>query len=498
MKSSKVFTALWLSAACFLSSEPSQAQNWRGNFDRLVRDGKPVNALQYLWLQSARGTRAEEHIDRALLLESVGFPIAALREWADAVSANPRLPRALEGLGQAALKWDRLGSINNAAQAATNVSGQWPVSFRIAVALNAYRAGSTSLASSLLPGTGELGSIRDPEARRAAALHLSSMQAGLGRNRDAIQTIEMVAGNDTSSEAGLLRLQASRLYYDQGQMGSSLEQLIRLPRNSGAWFPGVLVGAWAAYRLRDYNLTLGQLLTLHSPFLNDKFAPESYVLEASTLFQLCQFKSAQKSIERLRQKYAKVVTASQAFARSTSNSTSRVSTVLNFARGQRDVPSGANEAAYTLVMDALLQEDVVARADRILLQVTFESENFSKVFPESNQPLLVGLRKRYDAELNYARIEAYKNGVRAINRRLRTLRSDIETAFENASLVEVEINTRIRERLIDSKMPNAVAVDFEADVKKGYEFWPFEGEFWRDEAGSYAFATSSVCGEKSL
>lgn len=498
MKSLQFFAAAWFGAVCLLSAVPAEAQKWRGNFDRLVRDGKPVNALQYLWMQSARGTRPEEHVDRALLLESVGFPLAGLREWADAVSANPGLSRALEGLGQAALRWDRLGSINNAAQAAANIRGQWPVSFRIAVALNAFRGGSTSLASSLLPGAGELASIRDPETRRAAALHLSSMQAGLGRNREAIQTIEMVTGNDTSAEAGLLRLQASRLYYDQGQMSSSLEQLVRLPRNSGSWYPGVLVGAWAAYRLRDYNLSLGQLLTLHSPFLNDKFAPESYVLEAATLFQLCQFKSAQKSIERLRQKYAKVISASQAFARSHSNSTSRVSAVLNFARGERNVPSGANEAAYILVMDALLQEDVVARADRILLQVNFETENFSKIFPESSQPLLVGLRNRYKAELNYAKIEAYKNGVRAINRRLRTIRADVETAFENASLIEVEVNTRIRERLLDSKAPAAVAVDFDADVKKGYEFWPFEGEFWRDEAGSYAFATSSVCGEQNL
>ena len=490
-----------LGVVCALSSIHAGAQPWRSNFNRLVQDGKPSNALQYLWLQTARGTRPEEHVDRALLLESLGFPLTAMREWTSAATANPRLSRALEGLGQGALIWDRLGSINAVAKAA-NAAGvsvaQWPVSFRVAVALNALRGGSASLAASVIPSERDLASIRDLQARRAAALHLSAMQWALGNPRAAAQTLNSVSGADTSAETGVLRLQASRAYYEIGQMTESLEQLVRLPRNSGAWYPGVLVGAWAAYRLKDYNLALGQLLTLHSPYLNDKFAPESYVLEASTLFQICQFASAQKSITRLRQKYSKVISAAQAFARAQSNSTSRVSAVVNYARGQRQAPLGVDASAWALVMDALLQEDVVARTDRMLLQVQFESENFEKIFPGTSQPLLAGLRARYQAELNYARIEAYRDGVRAINRRLRTLRDDVAAAFENAALVEVEINTRIRERLVDSKIPTAVAVDFEADVRKGYEFWPFEGEFWRDEAGSYAFATTNVCGEQNL
>jgi hypothetical protein len=70
--------------------------------------------------------------------------------------------------------------------------------------------------------------------------------------------------------------------------------------------------------------------------------------------------------------------------------------------------------------------------------------------------------------------------------------------MENAALIEVEINTKIRERLIEAKVPSSIVVNYDAEVKKGYEFWPFEGEFWRDEVGSYAFATSSVCGEQNL
>ena len=64
-----------------------------------------------------------------------------------------------------------------------------------------------------------------------------------------------------------------------------------------------------------------------------------------------------------------------------------------------------------------------------------------------------------------------------------------------ALAIEVEINTRVRERLILGQAPRAQQVDFDAEIKKGYEFWPYQGEFWRDEAGSYVFATSDVCGD---
>jgi len=475
------------------------AQNWRSNYQKLLRDGKDVTALQYLWLNTSRGTKGVEFMERAKLLDIVGFPVISIREWADAARSAPNNAAILEGFGEAVLKWDRLGSVSSVVKSAgVSRSNSWPVAFKIAVALHAYRSGNSSLAARLLPNGSELQGVRDLEARRIAAIHLASMQWGVGQASAAQQTLQMVLGNNSSAPFGLLRLQSSRLYYDMGRMTESLEQLIRLPRNSGAWYPGVIVGAWAAYRLKDYNLALGQLLTLHSPYLNAKFAPETYILEAATLFQLCQFNSAQKSLDRLREKYKGVATAAQIFSRKHSNSASRVSAVVNFARGQRDVPSGVSEDAYTLLMDALIQEDVLARSDRLLLQHDFEKENLDKIFPASNQALIRNVKNRYQSELRYARIEAYRDGVKAINRRLRSIKEDVDTAFENASLIEVEINTKIRERLIDSKMPSAIAVDFDAEVKKGYEFWPFEGEFWRDEVGSYAFATSNVCGEQSL
>lgn len=484
---------------CLTGTVNLHAQSWRSHYQKLLKDGKDVSALQYLWTQTARGTKAAEHRERAMLLDLAGFPILALREWADAARGQPNNSAFLEGFGEAALKWDRLGSVSTVVKAAKNANpAQWPVAFKVAVALHAYRSGNYSLASRLLPRPNDLKGIRNLEAQRAVAVHLATIQWGLGQTTAAQRTLQAVLGSEATVGAGLLRLQSARLYYDMGLMTQSLEQLVKLPRNSGSWYPGLIVGAWAAYRLKDYNLSLGQLLTLHSPYLNSKFAPETYILEAATLFQLCQFQAAQKSVDRLREKYRGVVSALQIFSRTYSDANSRVNATMAYARGQRVVPSGTNQAAYDLLMDGLLQEEVLVRADRLIIQQKFEADNLSKILSPNNQPLLQSLKNSYDSELRYSRIEAYRNAGRAINKRLKVIQEDIAAALENASLVEVEINTKIRERLIDVKAPRPVAVNYEAEIRKGFEFWPFEGEFWRDELGTYAFATSDVCGEQNL
>ena len=75
------------------------------------------------------------------------------------------------------------------------------------------------------------------------------------------------------------------------------------------------------------------------------------------------------------------------------------------------------------------------------------------------------------------------------------MKNDAKESLEGALAADLEINTRIRDRLIRAAGPVNKSIDFKKEVQKGYEFWPFEGEFWRDETGGYAFATTDVCEE---
>lgn len=497
MRLKRILAISLLGGAGMVGGADLQAQSWVAPYNRLVKQNKNKEALQFIWSRTLRNPSANEHVQRALRLQSLGMPLLSLREWADAIRKNPKLRVAMEGFGQVAVEWDRLGSVNSVVKAVNGAgvaSRTWPPSFKLAASLNAMRRGARRAAARWLPTTRGIQGIQREAAKIQAALHLSGLQWALGNPRDAIRTLTVVAGNKTSSEYGVLRLQAARLNYDLNRFTPSLEQLVRLPRNSGSWYQGVLTGAWSAYRLRDYNLALGQLLTLHSPYLENKYGPETYILEASTLFQLCHFKSAKRSIDSLREKYKGFLNALARFQRTFSSTNARLNSVLAYAKGKYSLPTGVDGKSYALVMDGLLQEDTVLRSDRILAQIELEKKRLAQIVPARKTPLWRSLENVYKSEWNYARIEAYRDGTSGINRKLRMMKTDVEVAFENSKLVELEVDTQLRQRLITAEVPQAVEVDFDTEVRKGFEFWPFEGEYWRDEVGSYAFATSSVCG----
>ena len=51
----------------------------------------------------------------------------------------------------------------------------------------------------------------------------------------------------------------------------------------------------------------------------------------------------------------------------------------------------------------------------------------------------------------------------------------------------VQKDNEEKESRIDAKMDRSFY------VKNGYEYWPFEGEYWLDEIGNYYFLGTSSC-----
>ncbi len=484
--------------AAVATASPVFAQKWTAQLRSLVESGRVDRALQLTWAQTAQGPNERDLNTRAALLDDLGLYHLAMADRADSLRINPRQTRTLDLLAQSALALDRFDGLPSVVQSLNNSrmgTASWPASMRAAWAIRSARFGRASSAATLLPSPGELGRIGNANARYQALLHSASIWAAVRRSGEALQSLGL-AVNGRGGDLGLLRLQRARLFYEQRLYSEALQELVQLPRTSSSWYPGVLVGAWSAYMLGDYNLALGQLMTLNSPFLRNKFAPESHILEAAALFQLCQFQSAQTSLKQLKSKYEGVAGAASAFARRNGQGSARVSAVLEFSKEPLSVEREG--LADRLVLDALLQEDGVAEASRSMAQLEKESAELERLFPSGGNAFLSRLRTRYANEIGSAKAESYRDALKAINARLVSLRADAATAFENSLAVDVEVNTRIRERLVKGRIPRPVTVDFEAEVKKGYEFWPYEGEAWRDEIGAYAFATSSVCGDQEL
>ncbi len=457
--------------------------------------------LRKLWNETARAANDRDHFRRGALLESEGFYHLAFEDYLWAGIKNPTMGRALQRAGELALVLER-GSDLERLLFVLKRRGlpvkRWPAALRAASAIQEARTGSAAVARSYIPSLNAMKSIGDREARDLAFLHSASIYWAQGNLNEAERTLQAAIDSKSKIDQGVFLLQKARLYYEARRYSDAMVELSRLSRSSPSWYGGVLVGAWSAYIMGDYNLTLGQMMTLQSPYLDRKFLPESYILQAATLYQLCHYHSAKRSIDALKSEYSRFRTAIRRFEANHRSSSQRIAAVLGHVRGKSVRLSGFDTTTVDRLMDGIYQDDSLSRYDRSLLQIASETERFQKAFPIAKSGYLKILRARYLRSLRSARDGIYTLANRSISRRLAEMKRVVGEALENMLPVEVEINTQIRDRLAKQRIPVGVEVDFDADIKKGFEFWPFEGEYWRDEVGSYAFATTGVCQEKDL
>jgi len=432
--------------------------------------------------------------ERAETLDEAMLYHASLFERLQMARAGSANQQDLEKIGSTALVLNRFDPVAAYAINARLSPSGTPASFRVAMAEYYMHTGSLLKSADWLPEPSALSQISDSGARIKAAVVASSIFAAQNERGRALDSLEAIPESRDPIAGGVLQLQHARLQYDEGKLTEALEDLQRVTRQSSSWYPGVMVAAWSAYRVKDYNLALGQLMTLHSPHLAGKFNPESYILKAATLFRLCYFESAAASLQQLRARYSKITTSMDRFKRQYENKFSMVSTVLNYARGETGGDDGSYpEGHFEYLMDGLLSSEPISQVDRSLMQVKHEQKLLDEV---SVVGISSQMKAQYLKQLEGARREYYRKGLKAATQKLALMRREASEALESSLAVEVEINTRIRERLISGKSARMRDIDFEAEIKKGYEFWPFQGEYWQDEGGGYAFATSDICGDQ--
>ncbi len=439
--------------------------------------------------QDLLAQRAGSYFSRAAeVLEKNQLYHSAMRARIEAVRQGGYTPRDLAKIGEASLILDRqdsVASLGNFLRTQLNPT-RWPTELRTALAGIQMRAGNASQAMAWLPSLDQISQIPSDQARFRALHIASSIYYLQGRYDLAIDTLRPTLGKTPAFDSGLSRLQRARIFYESGKNVEAMEELAKIRKSSPSWFSGVQVASWSAYRLKDYNLALGQMMSLHNPFLVYKFSPETHILQSEVLYKLCYYESSLKSLELLRKYYGNFVGSIQKLRRSMGNQNTLVGAVVNYARGQSGPSSEYPAKHWDMLMDGIMRNEVVAQIDKSLLQIKREEERVASTGKDSNL---------YRQELAAARREAYRKGLQAAMYRLNQMEAETRDSLEAALAIEVEVNTRIRDRLITGKMARMRDIDFEAELAKGYEFWPFEGEFWKDEIGGYAFATSDVCGE---
>lgn len=412
-------------------------------------------------------------------------------EAIDQVERSPQDRDAVELASQGMLA---LGLDELVTQYAGRREFQRSVSFRAAHAIAQIHRGAIQNARREMPSAVDLASIPSVEARQRGMYYAAAMNLALGNVSIAMSLFERLYSEapERNATSSLARLQRARLFYEQNQLSAAMEEVALIPRNDPTWHQAYVMSTWAAYRQGDMNLALGQLMTLRSPYLALKYAPEIHTLEAATLYRLCFYESALRSLDEYEKRYGQLGSAVQTFRQRIGSGVRGFENVMRFAGGDRSV-ADSSAGAYQ-VMDGILASDRVMAVARSWEMVERERRVLESVKADLAQVAAVrAWVNRMERRLVASSRDYARQGALAISRRLRDMQQELSKFKEQALAIRVEVNFRIRDRLKEKRLPKLAKIEFDADVAKGYEFWPFEGEFWRDELGGYFFVTDDVC-----
>jgi tetratricopeptide (TPR) repeat protein len=289
----------------------------------------------------------------------------------------------------------------------------------------------------------------------------------------------------------LALMNIARIYYGLQRFDNADTYYSMVPRESSYWAESLFERAWTSFMRSDLNLALGLLLTVESPYFDESdFIPEVTYLRALTFFNLCEYNEVERTLIGFDARYKPMQQEIEAF--------------LNQYKDQKDLWDQAYDQYFTSEHDSSV----------------LTTSLFSRVLQNRDLAAMVRHLELMDQELAYIaeqkvqwkdtvgaelvkvieedRILYKKKAGNELLREMLKLNQMLEDLLVRSEIVRFEV---VDAQRADYEFKSQNVDDIEAGIKRKIDtatsrdiiYWPFNGEFWRDELGYYRYTEHGSC-----
>jgi outer membrane protein assembly factor BamD (BamD/ComL family) len=291
---------------------------------------------------------------------------------------------------------------------------------------------------------------------------------------------------DRTSERAMLAL--GRLFYSTRQYDVSVKYYDQIGTDSPLWLESLYEVSWVHYQLKNYPRALGNLHTLNSPYFADQYFPESRVLQALILFYNCRYDESDLIVKEFVNDYYPLLQKLQSEINQFADPNAFYFWLAKLARSEDAIFS----VRFKRIFNAALEDKKLRRKFDLVAKLNYEVTRIDQLSPESGKGLLQRLRSDITS---YRTLVIGEAGALAQARLLRVLR-DLKQHIGGALKIK---NETLKARRGDSSdgvlneqaAAKTAALKLEADSE--HIEWPFTGEYWKDELGSYLYDIDSLC-----
>jgi len=320
-----------------------------------------------------------------------------------------------------------------------------------------------------------------------------------GRLPEAINNFDRsYQASQGKGEVGQLSVMAkARIYYEQSKMADALNTWAKIPRNSPLWVQSLFEGSWAFFTIQKHNNALGNLHTVLSPFFENRFFPEVYILQAIIYLNLCYDDRVALSLRKFVERYSGSVRDLNGLLRQyKGQSGNYFKFVTNYARSKT-----LSEFRGALPMvDSVSRSEAFRESYRVMQGLSRENSMVKARLQEvwRNSGLAAALTQSYEERQKIVGVQAGKTLFMQTVDQAKYL-SDL---VDQTKLISVQRSVQATDQLRSEleKVPQSKKDEVwgegmkPLDLSREIEYWPFEGEYWEDELGGYVYNIPSQCG----
>jgi hypothetical protein len=285
-------------------------------------------------------------------------------------------------------------------------------------------------------------------------------------------------------------LALARVFYEVGLYDVALYYYQKIPRDSSRHAEALFEQAWSYFVKNDYKRALGTFHTLHSPYYDEWYFPDLYILESTVYLNLCRYDYSKQALAKFQKEYLDKRPRLQNFL----NETNDPKAYWNKLTGAYDQGGIARSGTVPkMFVNAVLNDLEFFNIYKQIQTLQNEKEALQAnigALGDFGQEVLDRVNNQLDTKIN-------EGGI-LVRQKLSQIDQELQNWETKATQISFDIDSEERSRL-EQELQNKEAKQTQDQgttlmvVADDWQRWPFEGEYWFDEVANYRSQQSSQC-----
>ena len=287
----------------------------------------------------------------------------------------------------------------------------------------------------------------------------------------------------------------ARTLYQRQEWNKSIEAYSKIPRDHYLWHAALFESTWAMLRGARFRSTLSNFQSLHSSYYDDAYLPETLLLRAIVYLYICQYDEMEKVLSLYENQYGPALRKLTPFIENTNLDLFYQEIVKTFQ--MKSNPESRQKFAIPYnILKHVAEEGDVRRTYAYIKKINEEKKLVEETNSLRNSSVGVYANRVLSTRISSAKATLGEQ----VKYHLTAIKAELNDLSEQSGFIRYEmINGRkeiLKKKIEGKSIKGSQAVnsqDRSFYIQNGYEFYPFQGEYWLDEVGNYHYLGKQSC-----